>query len=521
MPPELMVAAAVTARNRWDLALAARLADAAVRAGAGFDAALLQAEIAMLQGRAEEAERQLAALLPQASDDQQRVRVVDVRVDNLTSGLGRPDEALRVAEEAEALVADALALDQLRAKRAFALHMGGRLPEALEVVEPVLGRADGPSFIFAWYTGGACLTRVGRFAEALLVSEKCGAPGAGGAEAPTFRPSLQAVVRCGVLAAAGRIEEARALAAQEYAAGVALDSVTLQAVWALHLARIHVAQGTVTDAVHLAVEARNQFRKKRWLNLSRSALTQLALAHALGGSADHAAAALAEIDELQIPAEGINGLDLRRARAWTAVAAGDLTTARDHLYAAAGMAHGRGDLVSESELLHDLVRLGWAAPAEGRLRDLAALVEGDLAPTRAEHAAALVDDDARRLSLVSEAFERMGAWLFAAEAAAAAAVALRRSGRVRPAASAEVRAADLARRCQGAITPALRAIQTQAVLSSREIEVAALAAAGLANKEIATRLSVSVRTVENHLQRVYEKLGVARRADLGQALGSV
>jgi DNA-binding NarL/FixJ family response regulator len=87
--------------------------------------------------------------------------------------------------------------------------------------------------------------------------------------------------------------------------------------------------------------------------------------------------------------------------------------------------------------------------------------------------------------------------------------------------AAEVRAAELARRCQGAMTPALRAIQTQALLSSREIEVAALGAAGLSNKDIAARLSVSVRTVENHLQRVYEKLGVARRADLAQALGSV
>jgi DNA-binding NarL/FixJ family response regulator len=115
----------------------------------------------------------------------------------------------------------------------------------------------------------------------------------------------------------------------------------------------------------------------------------------------------------------------------------------------------------------------------------------------------------------------MGAWLVAAEAAASAAVVLRRSGQLRPAASAELRAAELARRCQGAITPALRAVETQALLSSREIEVAALAAAGMANREIAARLSVSVRTVENHLQRVYDKLGVARRADLTQALGSI
>jgi DNA-binding NarL/FixJ family response regulator len=113
----------------------------------------------------------------------------------------------------------------------------------------------------------------------------------------------------------------------------------------------------------------------------------------------------------------------------------------------------------------------------------------------------------------------MGARLLAAEAAAGAAVAHRRAGDSRRASAAELRAAGLARACQGAITPALRAIETQAVLSSREIEVASLAAAGLPNRVIADRLSVSVRTVENHLQRTYEKLGVARRADLAPALG--
>ena len=68
------------------------------------------------------------------------------------------------------------------------------------------------------------------------------------------------------------------------------------------------------------------------------------------------------------------------------------------------------------------------------------------------------------------------------------------------------------------MTPALRAVETRAVLSAREMEVASLAASGLANKDIAARLSLSVRTVENQLQRVYEKLGLARRADLAEAL---
>jgi len=522
MAPDIMLAAAATARSRWDLGLARRLAAAALHAGGGFEAALLLAEIAVLEGRGQEAEDQLAALLPAATDDQQRVRVVSARVDNLISRLGRTDDALQVTAEAETLVSDAMALDELVAKRAFALHVGGRLREALEVLEPLLARAEGPAFAFAWYTAGACLARSGRFAEALLLVEKLAAPAiAGSSDERSFRPSLDAVVRCSVLTGAGRLHEAEALALREYESGVAGGSIAVQAMFALHLARAEVVMGKVASAARHAVEARNLFRQRQWHNLARTSLTELALAHALGGSVDQARAALAEIDALALPPDDLNAVELGRARAWTEVAAGDRTAGHDLLEEAAGLARSRGDLVWESETLHDLARLGRAGEVAERLQELADVIEGDLAPTRAEHAAALVADDVAALAGVSDTFETRGLWLVAAEAAASAAVVLRRSGDARRAVGAEVRAADLARRCQGAITPALRTIQTQAVLSSREIEVAVLAAAGLSNKDIARRLTVSVRTAENHLQRVYEKLGVARRADLAQALNSV
>jgi DNA-binding CsgD family transcriptional regulator len=55
-------------------------------------------------------------------------------------------------------------------------------------------------------------------------------------------------------------------------------------------------------------------------------------------------------------------------------------------------------------------------------------------------------------------------------------------------------------------------------LTPSERRVAELAAEGLANKEIARALFVSVKTVETHLSHVYEKLGVRSRTQLARRL---
>ena len=57
-----------------------------------------------------------------------------------------------------------------------------------------------------------------------------------------------------------------------------------------------------------------------------------------------------------------------------------------------------------------------------------------------------------------------------------------------------------------------------ASLTIQEREVAQLAAAGLSNREIATRLYVSPRTVSAHLYRLFPKLGITSRAALRDAL---
>jgi DNA-binding CsgD family transcriptional regulator len=56
-------------------------------------------------------------------------------------------------------------------------------------------------------------------------------------------------------------------------------------------------------------------------------------------------------------------------------------------------------------------------------------------------------------------------------------------------------------------------------LTDREREVVNLAARGVPSREIADALFISVRTVNNQIQRAYVKLGVSSRSDAALALG--
>jgi DNA-binding CsgD family transcriptional regulator len=188
------------------------------------------------------------------------------------------------------------------------------------------------------------------------------------------------------------------------------------------------------------------------------------------------------------------------------------------LLAAADRAAGDGYLVCEAWLLHDVARLGDPAAVAARLAALAARCEGDLVGAYAAHAAAAAAGDADGLVAAADRFEALGALLLAAEAATEAAQALRRHGQRRPAAALGVRAAALAEVCEGARTPGLAAPVMVVPLTPRERDIAALAAQGESSKDIAARLYLSVRTVNNHLQSAYAKLGVSGRRQLAGAL---
>jgi DNA-binding NarL/FixJ family response regulator len=153
-----------------------------------------------------------------------------------------------------------------------------------------------------------------------------------------------------------------------------------------------------------------------------------------------------------------------------------------------------------------------------RLAQLATQVDGPRAPVAAAHAAALTADDGAALHAASVQLEQMGALLLAADATAQAAVAYTRHHRRGSAQTATTRAHQLAQACEDAHTPALATLATPLPLTGREREIATLAASGLSNRDIAQRLAVSVRTVENHLYRACTKLGIPNRTALATLL---
>jgi DNA-binding NarL/FixJ family response regulator len=73
-------------------------------------------------------------------------------------------------------------------------------------------------------------------------------------------------------------------------------------------------------------------------------------------------------------------------------------------------------------------------------------------------------------------------------------------------ARAELARANVGPRQSGALTPS-------------EQRVAELAASGMKNRDVATALFISPKTVEANLARIYRKLGIKSRAELGRHMG--
>ena len=154
-----------------------------------------------------------------------------------------------------------------------------------------------------------------------------------------------------------------------------------------------------------------------------------------------------------------------------------------------------------------------------RLVPLARAGQGRMMPLLAAYLEAALERSPDGLLTAADALWAAGHRLHATRASVLAITSLRAAGDVERATeeSAALRGRvsmageDLQLLVPSASTPA-------AELTTREREIATLVAGGMSNRDVAARLHVSERTVDNHVYRIFRKLGIASRDDLAVLL---
>ncbi|MEU4241317.1 LuxR C-terminal-related transcriptional regulator [Actinoplanes sp. NPDC026619] len=313
----------------------------------------------------------------------------------------------------------------------------------------------------------------------------------------------------------GDLRGAQELADRGYRDAVAAEVRSIAGIWAGLRGLTAVTQGRVQTAAAALREA---------VTLSTGAyclrcewMTELATATAIAGDSTAARRWLARADDPEHRHTAILEARIELSRAWSQAANGE--PAVESCLRAAETAARSGIHAVEATALYDAARLGAPGPVHTRLADLARKVDSEVVAVMAMAARALARHDAGALGRATDAFERSGHVLLAAETATAASHARRRAGQHKPAALFQERAEALAQRCEGARTPLLDQGRLPPQLTSREREVVLLARS-LTSPQIAARLGLSPRTVSNYLQNAYDKLGLAGRAELRVLLGT-
>lgn len=538
--PDTLESAAALARYAPDLDLTVRVAREAVRLRPTARAAVLLGEALYQQCRWHDAEEVLADATARCTGPVELGPVLAVRSINLLFGLDRPDEAEALIEGALAAApsggtdAERWARRELQGRLALVQLYRGRPCDALETLgpeppgptsDPATGAgaaADGEARErVVWAMAGApALALTGSTGRAVaLAREAFELHGRIGGEIAYTGPEIHVLSLCLALTEHGALDDATTLAQAGYAAAIGAGSTIGQTWFTLHLARLDHLRGRPAGAERWLRETLALCPPGSWQGPRAVALEGIAGMRALLGDADGARRA-----EDDFRAEGgtfgFLGPELCIGPAWTAAVEGRLPDARALLAEGVEDARRTGHRTIEARLLHESARLGGAAAAADNLDELAGATESDVVAAMAAQVRAEVDGDPDALEAAAERLEAMGYLLFAAEALASAADLARAGGDQRRATALNARSAELGDRCEGARTPRLTTTSSVVPLTPREREIAVLAAGGMQSKHIAERLHLSVRTVNNHLQNCYTKLGVGSRAELADALGT-
>jgi DNA-binding NarL/FixJ family response regulator len=511
--PDLFLEAARFAMTLLDLDLSDRFATAAAGAGAG-EAAGLRAISLAGRGHGDAAEAILGGI---GVDDPDGHHWATVRAANLIWNLGRPREASTIldglasrresaaqkAERAavESCVDSVMTRSEAAAEKARAALNSPTLPDfhamlaslALTMASGALGRLDEVSDVVA--------EAIDRATTSFQASPMRLWYGAVYARACRLTGRIDECVR-----SAERLSESA-----RDVPGLAYANL------AFLLGHAELVRGEIPAAVKLLHEGLAGAEKHSvTTGLRPASCFALAEAHAKLGQPDAANDAVTEARRC-VPADYLfmqTGLAV--ASGWALAAGGYLTDAFSVARAASEDAHKRNQPTHELACLQVAAQWGDTSGAR-RARELATELSFPLADAVARHTESLLADDGEGLLAASADYRALGDRAAAADVAAQAAVALSRNQQRKRSLYAAALAQQLATDCGGLCTPALRNPIGQP-LTDRQREIIELVAAGLSNKEIAERLITSVRTVEGHVYRAYQRLGAGSREELVELL---
>ncbi|GAA3231752.1 LuxR family transcriptional regulator [Actinocorallia longicatena] len=495
--PEPLIGAAALALGGHDVTLADRLARAAIAAGGGAPASFLLAQILFWAERYDE----VPAVLDDCGD-LPGVALFRAMSATFSSGGG--------SAELWDLAPD---VPQVWARRAWCLAYGGSAEEALALAGRVLADPlpDPDAATWALVARAWGLGLLGRCAEAAGEAERAAAEVRLWGDTTAAQLPQLLITR---IAARSRLGDLDAMAADlaELTGLIGVESGWTGVAIVAHSfrARLLRLRGRITEALDVCRATVADPSVNR--SAGPVALAELAHCAALAGEPGLAREALARAEAHRLPVVDVLHLSIDLARPWVSAAEGDLDAARAEALSAAE-SFARGGLAGPAlSAFHDLLRLG---VRDDRLAGLAAGHDGELAAVLGAHAAAR---DGAELAAAADGFERLGMLLHAAEVQVQAAEEWRLAGESRRAAFCAARAWRLAGRCQGAASPALRRLRAPE-LTRRELQIAHLAAEPSSSRDISERLTLSVRTVDNHLHAVYAKLGVTGREELSALFG--
>jgi len=510
--PALLVAAARAAMLLLDLRLAESLAERAVAAGGDLEAKLTRAVAMIWLERETEAETVLAELADHAAGPL-RAHIAIPRVLNLAMILGQPANAEKVLDEAQLgddeesrVIADALrvAIDTARGHARAAVDRASDL-----VAHPPANPVAHMLAILAMVDG---LGGLGRIDDIEAVASSGYRLAEQSAEVSQARFPL-AIMHANAYSLCGDLDRSDATIAR-----IRRDTVDVpfEHSWNTFLdGRAALSRGALTKAPRISREMLALLDTGGGRQLAAAfGRSFLATAMGMAGQSAEARREFTAIPRSNRDPDANQWASVWSiAEAWVCAAEGACSQATSIARDAAARERRLGRPAWEVMLLQIATQFGDHTTA-GRLAELATIVQGPRAPTAAAHAAALAADDGDALIDAARRYEQFGDLIAGADAAAQAVVAHRDANRRGAALTASAMARRLADDCGGADTPALRAATMPLPITTRQREIIALAAQGLSNKQIADRLTMSVRSVQSHIFRASQRVGVNSRDEL-------